>query len=183
MDKLKCMEVFVATVNAGSFTAAGQAFDISAVMVGKHISQLETLLGTRLLTRTTRRQSLTEIGSEYYEQCRTILAHIKRAEASADEMNNAPRGRLRITSSNSFGSQLLAPALVGYLEKYPEIDVDLVLSDKKLDLVVERIDAAIRIGHLDDSGLIARPLRSYRMLICAAPAYLEKFGIPKNQPT
>ena len=180
MDKLHSMEIFVATVDAGSFTAAAQAFDISAVMVGKHINQLEKLLGTRLLARTTRRQSLTEIGSQYYEQCCAILAQIRQAESAAEQMRSAPRGRLKITSAISFGSEVLAPALVEYLEKYPEVDIDLDLSDRLVDVVGERIDAAIRIGHLDDSSLVARPLQSYKMLICAAPAYLKKFGTPKK---
>lgn len=179
MDKLRSMEVFVAVVDTGSFTAAARRFDISPVMVGKHVEFLEQTLGARLLARTTRRQSLTEIGERYCEQCRIVLAQVAAAESGAEAMRTAPRGTLRITAGVSFGGELLSPVLADYLERYPEVSVMLDLSDRVVDIVEDGFDAAIRIGTLDDSGLVARPLWDYGMTIAASPAYLERFGTPR----
>lgn len=178
MDKLRSMEVFVAAVDSGSFTAAAEAFNISPVMVGKHIRALEERLGARLLTRTTRRQSLTEIGRQYCERCRQILADIRAAESGAEAMRATPRGTLKINAPLSFGTQRLAPAIADYLALYPEVSVDLNLNDRVIDLVEEGYDMAVRIGALHDSSLIARPLVPYRMLICASPDYLARAGVP-----
>jgi DNA-binding transcriptional LysR family regulator len=180
MDKLRSMEIFVAVVDTGNFTAAAASFDISPVMVGKHIAQLEATLGARLLTRTTRRQSLTEIGRQYVDSCRAILAQIAAAESGAEAMRSVPRGRLRITAPFSFGSEWLTPAISDYLGLHPEVSVDLNLNDRMVDLVEEGYDAAVRIGALDDSGMIARPLFHYAMAICASPAYLARHGTPQT---
>ena len=180
MDKLRSMEIFVAVVDAGSFTAAAEAFQISPVMVGKHIKYLEERLGARLLARTTRRQSLTEIGQQYAEQCRQILASIHAAERGAEAMRTAPRGKLKITAPVSFGSECIAPLMADYLDAYPEVSLELNLNDRMVDLVEEGFDAAIRIGALEDSGMVARPLRPYAMVICAAPAYLARHGTPRT---
>ena len=180
MDKLRSMEIFVSVVDQGSFTAAAEAFQISPVMVGKHIKQLEKRLGTRLLTRTTRRQSLTEIGQQYVEQCRQILAQIAAAETGAEAMRATPRGKLKITAPVSFGSECIAPLMADYLDAYPEVSLELNLNDRTVDLVEEGFDAAIRIGKLDDSGMVARVLRPYAMVICASPAYLAKHGTPRT---
>lgn len=174
------MEVFVAVVDAGSFTAAAEMFAMSPVMVGKHIRQLEEKLGARLLARTTRRQSLTEIGRQYAERCRQILADIKAAESGAEAMRSTPRGTLRISAPVSFGTQRLAPAMTDYLATHPEVSLDLDLSDRMIDLVEEGYDAAIRIGELRDSTLVARPLTEYRMMLCASPEYLKQAGTPKT---
>lgn len=178
MDKLRSMEIFVAVVDSGSFTAASEAFNISPVMVGKHVRELEERLGTRLLTRTTRRQNLTEIGRQYVERCRQILADIAAAESGAEAMRASPRGLLTISAPVSFGSQLMAPAIADYLSLYPEVSLDLNLNDRVVDLVEDGIDVAVRIGKLDDSALVARPLQPYRMLICASPDYLARAGTP-----
>ncbi|MDC8759017.1 LysR family transcriptional regulator [Janthinobacterium fluminis] len=180
MDKLRSMAVFVAVVDAGSFTAAAETFQISPVMVGKHIKHLETLLGARLLMRTTRRQGLTEIGAQYCEQCRSILAQIAAAETGAEAMRAGPRGKLKLTAPVSFGSEWLAPALADYLARYPDVGVDLSLNDRLVDLLDEGFDAAVRIGALGDSGMVARPLRLYGMSICASPAYLARRGTPRS---
>ncbi|MCE3603835.1 LysR family transcriptional regulator [Massilia sp. P8910] len=179
MDKLRSMEIFTAVVDGGSFTAAAARFDMSAVMVGKHIRFLEERLGARLLARTTRRQSLTEIGEQYVEQCRSILAQVRAAESGAEAMRLAPRGRLRISAPVTFGSESLAPLLPSYLARHPEVSLDLELNDRLVDVVDDGYDAAIRIGELDDSGMIARRLRPYRMLICASPGYLARHGEPR----
>ncbi|WP_256079265.1 LysR family transcriptional regulator [Massilia sp. YIM B04103] len=180
MDKLRSMEIFVAVVDAGSFTAAAERFEISPVMVGKHIRALEQRLGAALLSRTTRRQSLTEIGRQYAEQCRLILAQIQSAESVAEAMRAVPRGRLKITAPVSFGAEWLSPALTEYLDLYPEVSVDLNLSDRVVDLVDEGFDIGLRIGTLQDSSMVARPLRPYGVVICAAPEYLAQRGIPRT---
>ena len=180
MDKLRSMEVFVAVVDRGSFTAAADAFGISPVMVGKHIRALEERLGAALLVRTTRRQSLTEIGRQYADQCRAILAQISAAESGAEAMRAAPRGKLKITAPVSFGSEWISPAMTEYLALYPEVKLELNLNDRMVDIVEEGYDAAIRIGVLEDSRLVARTLRPYGMVICAAPAYLARAGTPRT---
>lgn len=180
MDKLRSMEIFVSVIDAGSFTAAARAFDISTVMVGKHIAGLEQRLGARLLNRTTRRQSLTEIGELYCEQCRQILAQIHAAESGAVAMRASARGTLKISAPVAFGSELLAPAMAIYLDKYREVSLDLELSNRLSDVIEEGLDAAIRIGHLEDSAMLARALRPYSMVICASPAYLKQYGTPNS---
>jgi DNA-binding transcriptional LysR family regulator len=180
VDRLLGMEIFVAAVERGSFAAAARAFQITPPMVGKHIRALEERLGARLLTRTTRRQKLTEIGRQYYERCKQILQDIHSAERGAENMRSAPRGELRICSPVSFGSMRLAPALADYLAQYPQVNVELVLTDEIVDLVEGQYDAAIRIGNLADSSLVARRLEPYRMLICAAPSYLSRAGVPQT---
>src|SRR5471032_1424509 len=156
MDKLRSMEIFVAVVDAGNFTAAARAFQLSPVMVGKHIAHLEATLGARLLTRTTRRQSLTEIGAQYVEQCRVILAQIAAAETGAEAMRSVPRGRLRITAPVSFGSEWLAPAISDYLRLHPEVGVDLNLNDRMVDMVEEGYDAAVHLGLHHDAEILER---------------------------
>jgi DNA-binding transcriptional LysR family regulator len=180
MDRFVSMEVFVTTVDRGNFTAAARAFRITPAMVGKHIRGLEERLGARLITRTTRRQSLTEIGRSYYERCRRILEDVRNAEADAEAMQLAPRGELRISAPISFGALRLGPAIADYLAAYPEVGVELDLTDAVIDVVKEGFDAAIRIGALADSALIARRLEPYRMMICAAPSYLERAGVPQT---
>ncbi|WP_317205134.1 LysR family transcriptional regulator [Janthinobacterium sp.] len=180
MDKLRSMEVFVAVVDAGSFTAAAEVFQISPVMVGKHIKFLESRLGARLLTRTTRRQGLTEIGQQYCERCRVILAQVAAAETGAEAMRAGPRGKLKLTVPVSFGSEWLAPALTDYLALHADVSLDLSLNDRLVDLVEEGFDAAVRIGALGDSAMVARPLRPYGMAICAAPSYLARCGTPRT---
>jgi len=179
MDKLRSMEVFVAVVDSGSFTAAAERFGISAVMVGKHVRELEQRLGAALLTRTTRRQSLTEIGRQYAEQCRAILAQIDAAERGAETLRGAPRGVLKVSCAVSFGMDWLAPMIADYLEQYPEVSIDLNLNDRMIDMVEEGFDVAVRIGTLEDSSLVARPLGPYGVVICGSPDYLARRGVPK----
>jgi len=180
VDKFVSMEIFVAVVEAGSLTAAAERFEISSAMVGKHIRSLEARLGTRLLTRTTRRQSLTEIGRQYYEQCRRILADVKDAESLAESMAAAPRGVLKVTVPLTYGVEIFSPAMTDYLNEWPEVTLELDLSNRMTDLVEEGFDAAVRIGQLQDSSFVARPLKPYRMRACASPAYLARAGIPRT---
>jgi DNA-binding transcriptional LysR family regulator len=178
MDRFASMSIFVRVVERGSFAAAAEESGMTATMVGNHVRALERLLGARLLNRTTRRQSLTETGRGYYEQCVSILAQLQAAEIDARDMRAKPRGRLRISAPVIFASYKLAPAMKGYLERYPDLQVELVLNDRFVDLADEGFDAAIRVGTLPDSNLIARPLMSSSRIVCAAPAYLSKYGTP-----
>ncbi|MDR6449134.1 DNA-binding transcriptional LysR family regulator [Paraburkholderia terricola] len=178
MDRLTSMAVFVKTADSGSFAAAALAFGISSQMAGKHVSTLEERVGARLINRTTRRQSLTEIGRIFYERCKALLADAEAAEAVAQELSASPRGRLRITAPVTFGACCLAPMIARYLQAHPEVRVELTLTDRFVDLIDEGYEAAIRLGPLADSSLIARPLMPYRLVVCASPGYLARHGTP-----
>jgi DNA-binding transcriptional LysR family regulator len=178
VDTLASMTMFVRVVEMGSFAAAAEASDVSPTMAGKHIRAIEQRLGARLLHRTTRRQQLTEVGRLYYERCKLVLADVELAERSAHELQATPRGRLRITAPMSFGSRRLTPALTEYLQRYPDVSVELSLDNRVYDLVSEGYELGIRIGAIDDPQLVVRPLQPYRMLLAASPAYLAKHGTP-----
>lgn len=180
MDRLWSMEVFVTVVEAGSLAAAAQQLELSAPMVGKHLRFLESRLGSTLLSRTTRRQSLTEPGRHYYERCKFILDEVRAAESQAEAMHHAPRGHLRISAPVSLGTLCLAPAMATFLADHPEIQVELLLNDRVVDLVEDGFDVALRIGQLPDSRLVARALAPYAMVIAAAPAYLRRAGKPRT---
>ncbi|MFL9876342.1 LysR family transcriptional regulator [Paraburkholderia megapolitana] len=172
MDQLASMRVFVKAVDLGSFSAAADALQISSQLVGKHVQTLEHHLGVRLLNRTTRRQSLTDIGRAFYERTKIILAEVEAAESLAAETRAVPRGRLRINAPVSFGMHTLAPELPDYMQAFPEVSVDLTLSNRVVDVIEEGYDAVFRVGDLSDSGLIARALAPYPLIACAAPSYL-----------
>jgi DNA-binding transcriptional LysR family regulator len=178
MDRLTSMEVFVKAADSGSFAAAASALGLSSQMVGKHVRALEARLGARLLNRTTRRQSLTELGAAFYERCKLVLAEAAAADALAADLRAIPRGRLRVNAPVNFGTYRLVPMLVRYLRQYPEVTVDLTVSDRIVDLVEEGYEAVIRISPLADSTLIARSLVPYRLVACASPAYLAERGTP-----
>lgn len=178
MDTLLSMRVFVAIVDLGSLSAAAERFSISAPMAGKHLQALEARLDTRLMVRTTRRQSLTEVGREYYERCRRILAEVDAADTLAEAMSATPRGVLRVTVPLTYGVHFVTPAVTEFLAAFPQIAVELDLTNRMVDIVEERFDAAVRIGPLADSSFVARPLKPYAMAVCAAPGYLARAGTP-----
>jgi len=178
MDKLTSMAVFVKAVESGSFAAAAAALDLSAPMVGKHVRELENALSVTLLNRSTRRQSLTEVGRNYYERCRIVLAEVETADAIAQESRLLAQGHLRISASINYGSHCLAPVLAGYRAIHPQVTLGLELSDSVVDVIADGYDAVFRVGTLPDSGLRARALAPYRMLACAAPSYLAAHGTP-----
>lgn len=183
MDRLLSMTAFAKAVELGSFSAAGEALGMSSQLVGKHVQTLEQQLGVRLLNRTTRRQHLTDIGTTFYERVKIILAEVEAAEALAAETRVTPRGRLRINAPVSFGIHTLSPRLPEYLRAYPEVSVDLSVSNRYVDVIEEGFDVIFRVGELSDSSLIARPLAPYRLVLCAAPAYLaahEPIGHPHD---
>lgn len=172
------MQVFVRAVELGSISSAAEDLNISSQLAGKQVRALEQSLGIKLLNRTTRRQSLTDVGTVFYERARTILAEMEAAEALVEDARALPRGRLRISAPITFGSRALAPALVEYLRLYPDVTTDLSLSNRTVDLVEEGFDVVFRTGELPDSSLVARRLAPYRMALCAAPAYLKAAGTP-----
>lgn len=174
MDKLSGFETFVRAVDLGSFTAAADSLELSPQQVGKQIRNLEQHLGVQLLHRTTRRQSLTDFGLRFYEQAKVILAEVAEAEAMAAQMNARPRGKLRVNAPVSWGMRALAPVLPDFMIANPEVEVELSLSNRMVDLIEGGFDAVFRVGQLDDSGLMARKLAPYRLILCAAPTYLAK---------
>jgi DNA-binding transcriptional LysR family regulator len=180
MDRLTSMSIFVKAVDLGSFSAAANALGISPQVVGKHVLALEQHLGVRLLNRTTRRHHLTEAGRAFCERARIILLEVEAAEALAQETRSVPRGRLRINAPVTFGIHALAPKLPEYLKAYPEIFIDLSLSNRLVDVIDEGYDCVFRVGELSDSGLIARRLRPYRLILCAAPSYIATHGCPST---
>jgi DNA-binding transcriptional LysR family regulator len=149
-------------------------------MVSKHIVYLETRLGTRLLQRTTRSQSLTDFGRTYYERCKLVLAEVDAAESLAAQASSAPRGRVRVSAPVSFGAQTLTPMVADYLRQYPEVQIDLILNDRFVDLVDEGFEVAFRIGPTPRSNLLAHSLRPFRLVACASPTYLDQRGHPKE---
>ena len=180
MDRLVSMAVFKQTVEAGSFAAAARYFGISPEMAGNHVRGLETHLGVRLLNRSTRRLNLTEAGGIYYERCTRILTDIQEAEAEVGVLQASPRGLLRVTAPVTFGVLHIAPAVSEYMARYPEVKLDVGVSDRHVNLIEEGYDLAIRVGELQDSNLVARRLTSFHLIVCAAPAYLQRAGYPER---
>jgi len=180
LDRLTSMSAFVKTVDLGSFTAAGVALGLSPQMVGKHVTSLEERLGTPLLRRSTRRQSLTDVGQTFYERCRTVLAEAAAADAVVEDRSTAPRGRLRVNAPVAFGAGRLAPLVADFLDLYPGIEIELTLTDRYVDIVDEGYDAVLRLGPIGDTSLIARELISHDQIACASPAYITEHGAPKT---
>ena len=181
MDRLASMAVFIRTVDLGSFAAAAEALEMSAPMVGKHVRFLEERLGVRLINRTTRSQSLTDIGRAYYDRCRVVLAEAEAADALASDQFHAPRGKLRVTMPALLGRRCIAPLLLDFAKRHPGLELDMSFSDRITDLVEEGYDLAIRTGHLENrAGIVARRIASHRMLVCASPDYVESHGFPRR---
>jgi len=180
MDRLDDMLAFIKVVDTKSFTAAAERLNLSKSVVSRRIAELENRLGARLLNRTTRRLSLTEVGQAFYERCTRILSDLDEAERAVADLHAAPRGRLRVNAPLSFGLLHLAPAIADFMQRHPAIEIDIDLNDRYVDLIDEGYDMAVRIGRLRDSSLIARRLAPNRRVICASPAYLEQHGTPET---
>ncbi|GAB5389153.1 MAG: LysR family transcriptional regulator [Alphaproteobacteria bacterium] len=179
MDKLRTMEAFVAIAENNGFAAAGKALGLSTSVISKQLAALEDHLGVRLLNRTTRRMSLTESGVAYLDHCRSVLEEIEEGEQALMNMNAEPRGKLRLNAPMTFGNLHLGPLLTDFMAEHPEVDVELTLEDRTVEIVAEGYDVAIRIGELEDSSLIARKLAEVEVYCVASPDYLEKHGTPK----
>lgn len=180
IDILSAMRVFTAVVDAGSFAKAADKLDLSRGMTSRYVAQIETHLGARLLNRTTRRLSLTAAGSEYYQRATHVLALVEQAEHAAANEAATPSGTLRVNTSVTFGARHAGAAISAYLQRYPEVRVDLTLNDRVVDLVEEGFDLAIRIAQRIDPGLIARPITRARMIACASPKYVARQGMPRS---
>lgn len=180
MNLLKAMQLFVSIVDRGSLTAAAEAGDLTPTMVGNHLRMLEEHLGMKLLNRTTRQQHLTQFGSGYYQRCVEILGLVADAETQASAARAEPQGRLRISVPHAFGLDRLMPALRDYLQRYPKVDLDVIFSDRLVDLLEDGFEAAIRIGDLPDAEVIAQPLQAHTLTLCAAPEYLLRRGHPAH---
>ena len=180
MQSLTDIAIFVKVVELSSFTAAADALEMSQPVVSKAVTRLEEKLGARLLNRTTRRLSLTEAGSELYRRSVRALEEIENAESEVARFQTEPKGTLRVSAPMSFSILQLGSKLHTFLERFPGVTVELNLDDRRVDLVEEGFDVAIRIGNLRDSSLVARKIVPCKQVLCASPAYLKKHGTPEQ---
>jgi DNA-binding transcriptional LysR family regulator len=180
MDKLTSMKVFSMVAKLRSFSAAAEKLKISRAMASKHVQYLENNLGVRLLNRTTRHLSLTEVGTSYQERVNVILADIDDADLAITQLSSEPRGILKIMAPPSFGAFHLARVITSYNNIYPEVSIELILTDRHPDLVEEGMDMAFHVGPMHDSSLVARKLATARMVVCGSPEFLDKKGPPKT---
>ncbi len=178
MEGFGAIPVFVAVVENGGFSAAARTLGISKSAVSKRINQLEAQLGVRLLHRTTRKLSLTEAGERYFEHASRALAAAGQAEDAVTELQGEPQGHLRISAPMSFGRLHVAPLIPKFLKRCPKLQIELVMDDRKVDLVAGGFDVAIRAGNLPASTLIARKLAPVRQVLCASPDYIDRYGRP-----
>ena len=179
-DKLNRMVIFARVVEAQSFSAAARQLGIGKSAVSMQITRLEQQLGVRLLNRTTRQLNLTEAGHQYYQSCALIAEEAARANEQVGKFKHELSGSLRITCPVGFGSRVLAPLLPRFMAQYPELELELNLEDRSVNLVEEAYDLAIRVAYLADSSLVAKPLVSVPLVICGSPAYFERHGIPQS---
>ncbi len=175
MDRLTSLTAFVRVVDSGGFSAAGRRLNMSTTMVSNHIQALEERLGARLLHRTTRKVSLTEVGRAYYDRCTQILADIEQADDIAGALQSTPRGTLRIYTATHI-VPFVAPVVAEFLKSYPDVKVDLNMGERAIDIIDEGFDVAIRLTPPPDSSLIVRTLATWRHVLCCSPGYLEQHG-------
>ena len=180
MDRLQAMRVFSTVVESGSFAQAAEQLNLSATATSRYVAELEKHLGAQLLQRSTRRLNLTDIGSQYLERCRLILADIEEAEMHAASAESLPRGQLRLSLPHSFGLLYVAPLIPEFCTRYPEMQVELNFSDRTVDLVEEGVDLAVRITSDIKTSLIARRLAPVKLYCCASPRYLAERGTPQT---
>lgn len=180
MDRIEAMRAFVTVVNEGSFTHAADRLAMSPQLASKYVSQLEQHLGVRLLNRTTRKLHLTEAGSRYHQHAQQVLNDIDDMENQLGDLQTRARGLLRISAPVSFATRQMAGLLSDFQAAHPEVGIDLQLNDRKVDIVEEGFDIALRIGHLKSSSLIAKRLAPVRLVFCASPDYLAEHGTPEH---
>lgn len=178
MDRFTGLSVFVAAVEMGSLAAAARSLGMTPAMAGKHVAAIEATLGARLLYRTTRKLHLTDAGRDYYRRSRHILDSVDEADRAVSQLQQEPRGTLRIAAPTTFGALHLGRPVAEFMRRYPDVRVEMSLEDRFVDLVAGGFDLAIRIGSLPDSSLVARRFAESRMMACAAPAYLAEKGRP-----
>jgi DNA-binding transcriptional LysR family regulator len=180
MDRLEAMSLLVAVAEAGSLSAAGRKLGVPLPTVSRKISDLEAHLNTRLLTRSTRKLALTDLGAAYVAAARRILDEVSEAERAASGEHAAPRGDLVITAPVVFGRLHVLPVIAEFLSQWPEIDVRLVLADRNLDLIDDHVDIAVRIGALADSALVSTRVGAVRSVVCGSPGYFAAHGVPER---
>ncbi len=180
LDDLKRMVIFANVVESGSFSAAAQRLGIAKSAISKHVSLLEQNTGVRLLNRTTRSLSLTDIGETYFQNCVRLLEVMEDAKQCTSALQDEPRGMLRVSCPASFGIEHVAPLLNNFLQQHSALNAELLLDDNVVDMTESGIDVAIRVGWLPDSSLRARKLRDASRLLCASPDYIERMGLPKT---
>lgn len=180
MDKLSQMRVFVRVAERGHFSAAGREMHLSQSAVSRAINSLERSLGVRLVNRSTRSVSLTEVGVRYYERCRAILVDLDEADAAVKDINRGAVGSLKVGAPVPFGLMFISPLVARFQLRHPMLRINLDLNDQLLNLVEENIDVAIRLGHLKQPGLVARRLGDSPFVTVAAPAYLSTRGVPQS---
>jgi DNA-binding transcriptional LysR family regulator len=179
MDRLTSLTAFVRVADSGGFSAAGRKLNMSTTMVSNHVHALEDRLGVRLLNRTTRKVSLTEIGKAYYDRCTQILADLEQADDIAGALQSTPSGTLRIYTATHI-VQFVAPAVADFLKRFASVKVDLTIGERMVDMIDEGYDVALRLTPPPDSSLIVRSLATWRHVLCCSPDYLEKYGPPKQ---
>lgn len=180
MNNFSDIVAFVRVSEAHSFVAAAQTLGMSPSAISKAITRLEERLGARLLNRTTRSLSLTDVGQNFYESCRVALGQLDQAESEVSESRGTARGILRVDVPISLGRRILVPALPRFIAQHPELTVHMTMNDRVVDLVQDGIDAAMRVGNLSDSSLIARRVAQLRGVTCASPEFIERYGEPKD---
>ncbi|UCV05187.1 LysR family transcriptional regulator [Dechloromonas denitrificans] len=180
MDRFQAMQVFTGVVDANSFSRAADNLGMPRATVTTTIQNLEALLQVRLLNRTTRRISLTPDGAAYYEHCARILGEVEETESSFRDVARGPKGRLRLDVPSTIGRLILIPRLCDFHCRYPDVDLVIGMGDRQVDLVREAVDCVIRVGELQDSTLVARRIGTFKALTCAAPEYLERYGVPNS---
>lgn len=180
MNKFEDLQAFVAVVEAGSFTAAADRLGLAKSAVSRRVAALEERLGVQLIRRTTRKLNVTETGNSFYEHSARILADLEEAESAVAQQHGELRGTLRVALPLSFGIRHMYKPIAGFCRRHPRVHFDLDLNDRRVDLVEEGADIAVRIGRLTDSSLIARRLFNARTVLCASAAYLEQRGTPRK---
>ena len=180
MNELTQIKSFVALVESGSISKAAERMDIAVSAVSRRLKELESSLGVQLVQRTTRKMHITEAGEKFYRRCGRLLDDLEEAKHEASNTATALSGTLRIATPLSFGVAHLSPAIAAFMHLHPQIKIELDMSDRRIDLVEEGLDLAIRIGTLEDSSLMARKLASVRHVVCASPDFLNRHGIPST---
>lgn len=180
MDRLRRMKIFVTIVESGQFTRAAQSLGLSKSSVSHALSDLERYLDLQLISRNNRAWQLTDAGRVYYEQCKKILSDVQNMEDKVRHQSQTLSGHIRLSAPETFGSYTLTPVIAEFMEKHPNIIIEITLTERLVDLIEERVDIAFRAGFLKDSSLTARMIGEAKMTVCASPSYLEKYGAPKS---
>ena len=180
MDKFSAMQAFVRVVEAGTFTKAADSMDLPKATVTRLIQDLEKELDTKLLNRTTRKVAVTVDGAAYYEQASRLLGEVDELESSMSRAKASPRGKLKVDVPSSLGLTVIIPALPDFYARYPDIQLELGVSDRPVDIIAENVDCVVRGGELTDQSLVARRIGEFYLVSCASPGYLKRHGKPKH---